>query len=73
MLIVGERDVEVLALNRAARDRMHCPTELAIVPNATHLFEEPGALDSAAQHAARWFSSHLATEPPTRRRRARRA
>jgi predicted phosphoribosyltransferase/dienelactone hydrolase len=71
MLIVGERDVEVLALNRAARDRMHCPTELAIVPNATHLFEEPGALDSAAQHAARWFSSHLATEPPTRRRRAR--
>lgn len=57
-LIVGELDDEVLALNReAARQLSNC--DIAIVPNATHLFEEPGALDPVASLAADWFRRHL--------------
>jgi putative phosphoribosyl transferase len=59
LLIVGEEDREVLELNRLARERLRCVTELAIVPGATHLFEEPGALDRVAQLAIDWFRSHL--------------
>ncbi|TFZ07492.1 alpha/beta hydrolase [Ramlibacter henchirensis] len=60
LLIVGEADHEVLALNQASMDRMRCHRSLALVPHATHLFEEPGTLDVAADHAAAWFSRHLA-------------
>ncbi|MBR0670467.1 dienelactone hydrolase family protein [Neoroseomonas soli] len=59
LLIVGGEDREVLALNRLARARMACPTELAVVPGATHLFEEPGALEEVARRAAAWFSRFL--------------
>ncbi|AWB23041.1 hydrolase [Methylobacterium currus] len=59
LLIVGGRDVEVLALNRAAQGRMTCPTQLSIVPGATHLFEEPGALDEVARLACDWFARFL--------------
>ena len=63
MLIVGGADTEVLALNREAAARMSCPVEILIVPGATHLFEEPGALESVVEHAQKWFLDHLATRP----------
>jgi pimeloyl-ACP methyl ester carboxylesterase len=59
LLLVGELDREVITLNRQAMARMRAPTELVIVPGATHLFEEPGALDVVADHAARHFSRYL--------------
>ena len=60
LLVVGSEDREVLALNRAARDRMRAPCEIAIVPRATHLFEEPGTLEAAAVAARDWFLRHFA-------------
>lgn len=60
LLIVGEADPEVMALNQAAMERMKCHRSLVSVPHAGHLFEEPGTLDIAAGHAAAWFSRHLA-------------
>jgi putative phosphoribosyl transferase len=59
LLIVGERDEHVLELNREAQARMRCETRLEIVPGATHLFEEPGALERVAELAAGWFGEHL--------------
>ena len=67
LLIVGGDDVEVIHLNRQAYARMKCEREIAIVPGATHLFEEPGTLDQVVRLAAQWFSRHL---PGTRRGRA---
>jgi putative phosphoribosyl transferase len=67
LLIVGGADDLVLALNRAAAAEMRCPTELVVIPGATHLFEEPGALEAVAEHAARWFQHHLATSAPVGR------
>jgi dienelactone hydrolase len=61
LLIVGGDDEPVIALNQQARDRLQCKTELVIVPGASHLFEEPGALDVVVQHAQRWFLAHLGT------------
>jgi dienelactone hydrolase len=63
LLIVGGEDRVVLELNREARQRMRCPTELAVVPGAGHLFEEPGALEEVARMAADWFSRHLGARP----------
>ncbi len=60
LLIVGERDREVLRWNREAADRLTCEKRLAIVPRATHLFEEPGALETVADLAGQWFLDHLA-------------
>jgi len=59
LLIVGERDEVVLELNRAAYRQLPGVKELVVVPDATHLFEEPGTLEEAARHAARWFRQHL--------------
>jgi pimeloyl-ACP methyl ester carboxylesterase len=59
LLIVGERDQEVLDLNRSAAARLHCEKEIRIVPRATHLFEEPGALEEVARLASDWFRSRL--------------
>jgi pimeloyl-ACP methyl ester carboxylesterase len=59
LLIVGERDTEVIELNRQALKAMRGPTELQIVPYATHLFEEPGALEQVALRAQRWFEEKL--------------
>ncbi len=64
LLIVGERDRHVLALNRQAQRLLHGPTRLVIVPRATHLFTEPGALQEAAEAARDWFVTHLGTPPP---------
>ncbi len=60
LLIVGQRDEEVLELNRRARAALTCPSRLVTVPGATHLFEEPGTLQVAADLAAHWFLGHLA-------------
>ena len=60
LLIVGGRDLQVLELNYAAMARMQAETRLEIVPGASHLFEEPGALEVVAQLARDWFLGHLA-------------
>ena len=60
LLIVGGEDREVLALNRQAAARMRCERKVEVVAGATHLFEEPGALERAAQLAADWFSAQHA-------------
>jgi putative phosphoribosyl transferase len=65
LLLVGERDDEVLELNRRA-GRLLRDAELVVVPRATHLFEEPGALSTVARTAAAWFVSHLAEALPSR-------
>jgi len=59
LLIVGGNDDIVIELNEQARDRMRCEVKLEIVPGATHLFEEPGALEKVAQLASDWFVSHI--------------
>ena len=59
LLIVGGRDSTVLELNRAALAELRCEKDLAVVPGATHLFEEPGALDEVMKLAGRWFAGHL--------------
>jgi putative phosphoribosyl transferase len=67
LLIVGGRDELVLDLNRHAQARLDCESRLAVVPGATHLFEEPGALDAVADLARDWFVDHLTTAmQPTR-------
>ena len=59
LLIVGGDDHEVLALNRRAMSLMTCETELVVIPHASHLFEEAGALDQVTDHALRWFQRHF--------------
>jgi putative phosphoribosyl transferase len=59
LLIVGGNDDIVIELNEQARDRMRCEVKLEIVPGATHLFEEPGALEKVAKLASDWFIAHL--------------
>jgi dienelactone hydrolase len=63
LLIVGEQDREVITLNRAAMRQMHAPVQLEIVPGATHLFEEPGALELASRLAHDWCQRHLRPRP----------
>lgn len=64
LLIVGGDDTPVIALNRQAARRLRCRHELAIVPGATHLFEEPGTLDRVTHLAADWFRLRLADRAP---------
>lgn len=64
LLIVGGHDEVVLNLNRQAAAELHCEQELIIVPGATHLFEEPGSLESVAAHATSWFLRYLIPEAP---------
>jgi putative phosphoribosyl transferase len=59
LLIVGGNDDTVIELNEQARDRMRCDVKLEIVPGATHLFEEPRALEKVAQLASDWFVNHI--------------
>ena len=59
LLIVGGNDDIVIELNEQARDRMRCEAKLEIVPGATHLFEEAGALEQVAKLANDWFLLHL--------------
>jgi pimeloyl-ACP methyl ester carboxylesterase len=59
LLIVGGADTGVLELNQDAFARLNCVKQLHVVPEATHLFEEPGALDEVVQAAGDWFALHL--------------
>ncbi|MFN6190180.1 MAG: dienelactone hydrolase family protein [Planctomycetia bacterium] len=59
LLIVGGHDEEVLTLNRLAYEQITAEKQLAVVPGATHLFEESGTLEEAARLAAEWFARHL--------------
>jgi len=63
LLIVGGHDQPVLALNQRAMAQMHATVALEVVAGATHLFEEPGALEQVARLARRWFLRHLVREP----------
>jgi putative phosphoribosyl transferase len=63
LLLVGGEDVPVIELNRQAYEQMECEKRLVIVPGATHLFEEPGALDVVARHAGDWFERFLVAHP----------
>jgi putative phosphoribosyl transferase len=63
LLVVGGQDEVVLELNREARARLRCPSGLAVVEGATHLFEEPGTLHRAAVLARDWFVDHLRPVP----------
>ena len=60
LLIVGGQDDIVIELNEQARDQMRCEVKLEIIPGATHLFEEPGALEQVAKLASDWFLLHAA-------------
>ncbi|AEW92611.1 MULTISPECIES: phosphoribosyltransferase family protein [Streptomycetaceae] len=60
LLVVGGADTVVLELNRRAQQSLTCPSRLEIVPGATHLFEEPGALETVAALARGWFTAHPA-------------
>src|SRR5438034_1379101 len=62
LLIVGGHDDIVIELNEQARDQMRCEVKLEIVPGATHLFEEPGALERVAELASDWFLLHVAAK-----------
>jgi pimeloyl-ACP methyl ester carboxylesterase len=59
LLIVGEHDPMVANLNERARSMLNAPTELRVVPGASHLFEEPGTLEEVAAQAADWFTTAL--------------
>lgn len=59
LLIVGSRDVPVIPLNKDALEKLRCEKKLEIVPGASHLFEEVGALEEVARLASAWFTSHL--------------
>ena len=62
LLIVGGHDYGVIELNEKAYRVLHCEKSLKIVPGATHLFEEPGALEQVAELASHWFNRHLGTQ-----------
>jgi putative phosphoribosyl transferase len=63
LLIVGSEDREVLALNQQTLAELQCEKRLAVIPGATHLFEEQGALDDVAHIATYWLKSHIAPRP----------
>ncbi len=63
LMLVGGLDDVVIALNQAAYDGMQCERQLRIVPDATHLFEEAGALESVAQQSAEWLLRYLPQNP----------
>ncbi|WP_055489646.1 dienelactone hydrolase family protein [Streptomyces sp. TP-A0356] len=59
LLIVGGSDETVLDLNRKAAEKLSVPHEILVVPGATHLFPEPGALEQVAEAASQWFLAYL--------------
>lgn len=63
LLIVGGEDYTVIEMNREALSRLRSEKTLVIIPGATHLFEEPGALEEVARLAAKWFLSHFVSRP----------
>jgi putative phosphoribosyl transferase len=67
LLIVGAQDLPVIEMNREALEQMQCVSQMQIVPGATHLFEEPGALERVGELAAKWFDEYLIEQYPYRR------
>jgi putative phosphoribosyl transferase len=67
LLIVGGLDETVIELNQDAYERLRCEKELRVISGATHLFEEPGALEQVADFAAAWFKKHLRSLPAQRK------
>jgi putative phosphoribosyl transferase len=66
LLLVGGEDRLVIALNRQALQKLHCETkQLVVVPGATHLFEEAGALEQVASAATDWFARYLTPQTAT--------
>jgi hypothetical protein len=65
LLIVGSADDVVISLNEKARRQLRAPVDLRLVAGATHLFEEPGALEAVSELARAWFDVHL--KPGARR------
>lgn len=63
LLIVGELDTVVMSWNREALSALNESSKLAVVPGATHLFEEPGTLEQVGQLAIKWFNRHLQDKP----------
>ncbi|WP_037673801.1 phosphoribosyltransferase [Streptomyces griseus] len=63
LLVVGGRDQQVLEVNQQAQTRLRCENRLAVVPGATHLFAEPGALEQVMELARDWFTDHMAPAP----------
>jgi putative phosphoribosyl transferase len=59
LMIVGERDTRIMAANEQASGELAAPHRIVVIPGATHLFEEPGALERVAELAADWFGEHL--------------
>ena len=59
LLIVGGADLGVIELNEEAFNRLRAPKAMEVIPGATHLFPEPGAMEAVIEHAARWFERHL--------------
>lgn len=59
LLIVGERDIQVLEVNRQAQARMQCHNKLSVIADATHLFPEPGAMEQVADQSGQWFAGYL--------------
>lgn len=59
LCIVGGKDTQVLELNRQALEKLKTEKQLDVIPDAGHLFEEPGALEEVAHRAREWFQQHL--------------
>lgn len=59
LFVVGGNDREILEINRATARRLQGPTQMTVVPGATHLFEEPGALEAVTSSTVGWFQKHL--------------
>ena len=62
LLVVGGNDISVIGMNQEAMAQLHVETKLEIVPGATHLFEEPGALEEVARLAREWFERYLSVQ-----------
>lgn len=61
LLIVGSNDHEIVTINQKAFEVMHCPKRLEVIPGASHLFEEAGAMEKVCVQAAAWFEQYLHT------------
>lgn len=70
LLLVGGHDHDVIYLNQMAYDKLRCEKELKLIKGATHLFEEPGALEQVASFAATWFFKTFTSDAPYFRHRA---
>jgi pimeloyl-ACP methyl ester carboxylesterase len=64
LLLVGGEDAAIQRLNEATLRKLRCEKDLVVVPGASHLFEEPGALEAVADHTVRWFDRYLRSTQP---------